>query len=158
MLGADRAGSLAQARPSSARTKVLASLDFVLMSASPGDVTIVTESPTIVESGPRSAPRPDERLFADGDRIVGRYLVEALLGQGGFGQVYRVQDELGDGRPLALKLARLHDAGSRAVEILKSEFALLASLKHPNLAEVHARRRRAGRHAGPQGPARARPR
>ncbi len=107
------------------------------MSARPGDVTIVTESPTVVESGPRSAPRPDERLFADGDRIVGRYRVEALLGQGGFGQVYRVQDELGDGRPLALKLARLHDAGSRAVEILKSEFALLASLKHPNLAEVH---------------------
>lgn len=107
------------------------------MPARPGDVTIVTESPTVVESGPRSAPRADERVFADGDRIVGRYRVEALLGQGGFGQVYRVSDELAAGRPLALKLARLHDVGSRAVEILKSEFALLASLRHPNLAEVH---------------------
>jgi tetratricopeptide (TPR) repeat protein len=104
--------------------------------ARPTDVTIVTEGPTVVESGPRSAPTDDERVFADGDRVVGRYRVEALLGQGGFGQVYQVADELGDGRPLALKLARLHDAGSRALGSLKSEFALLASLEHPNLAQV----------------------
>ncbi|MCC6901185.1 MAG: protein kinase [Polyangiaceae bacterium] len=106
------------------------------MSARPGDVTIVTDSPTLIESGPRSGPRPDERLFADGERIVGRYRVEGLLGQGGMGQVYRVVDDQGDGGTLALKLAHLADVGSRAVEILKSEFALLASLSHPNLAEV----------------------
>lgn len=131
-----RAGSEPHAVASSARPTQNTSLDSNDMPARPNDVTIVTESPTVVESGPRSAPRGDERLFADGDRIVGRYRVEALLGQGGFGQVYRVHDELDEGRPLALKLARLHDAGSRAVEILKSEFALLATLKHPNLAEV----------------------
>lgn len=107
------------------------------MRARPSDLTVVTEGPTLIESGPRSSMRPDERLFADGDRVVGRYRVESLLGQGGFGQVYRVKDELEDDRLLALKLARIHDTGSRAVEILKSEFALLASLIHPNLAQVH---------------------
>lgn len=101
------------------------------------DVTRVTEGPTLAESGPRVFPRGADRAFADGDRIAARYRVEALLGQGGFGQVYRVRDELEGARPLALKLARLHDAGSRAIETLKSEFALLSTLSHRNLAEVY---------------------
>ena len=105
--------------------------------ARPVDLTIRTDGPTMVDSASRSAPRADERLFADGAVIVGRYVVEELLGQGGFGQVYRVRDEHADGRLLALKLARLHDAGSRSLETLKSEFALLAALSHPNLAKVH---------------------
>ena len=101
------------------------------------DLTSRTDAPTVMESAPRSTTRPEERTFADGDRIVGRYVVESLLGQGGFGQVYKVRDEYADGRPVALKLTRLHDAGSRALDTLKSEFALLATLSHPNLAAVH---------------------
>ncbi len=106
------------------------------MPARPSDATLLTAGPTVAESGARSGAQPDERLFADGDRIVGRYRVEGLLGQGGMGQVYQVVDEHADGRTLALKLAHLSAGGSRAIEILKGEFALLASLVHPNLAEV----------------------
>lgn len=101
------------------------------------DLTALTGAVTEIESASQSSLRSDARLFADGERIVGRYVVESLLGQGGFGQVYRVRDEHQAGRPLALKLARVYEADSRSFDSLKSEFALLASLSHPNLARVH---------------------
>jgi tetratricopeptide (TPR) repeat protein len=101
------------------------------------DLTVRSDDPTVMDSVPRSGPRAEERLFADGDTIVGRYRVESLLGQGGFGQVYCVRDLHAEGRALALKLARLADSDLRSIEILKGEFELLASLSHPNLAQVH---------------------
>ncbi len=101
------------------------------------ELTLRTAAVTEIESAPLSAIRSEERLFADGERIVGRYTVEALLGQGGFGQVYQVRDEQGGGRSLALKLARLQESDTRSLDSLRSEFALLASLSHPNLARVH---------------------
>lgn len=71
-----------------------------------------------------------------GDVVDRRYRVLEQLGQGGMGRVYRVSDELG-GRTLALKTLRpdLHEPSY--LDFFSHEFAALAELRHPNLAEVY---------------------
>ena len=69
-----------------------------------------------------------------GERIANRYVVEDLLGRGAFGEVYRVHD-LQASCPRALKLQRASKHTEEAA--LTAEFALLASLTHPNLAKVY---------------------
>lgn len=101
------------------------------------DLTVRTETPTVIDSTPHSRGSSEKELFSSGELIVGRYRVESLLGRGGFGEVYAVRDERAGGKPLALKLARLLDADSLSLETLRGEFSLLASLLHPNLAQVH---------------------
>ena len=80
---------------------------------------------------------PASPRLAAGELIAGRYLVEGLLGRGGFSEVYRVLDTRDESRPVALKLHRFADKIGFALESLKAEFALLATLSHPNLAVVH---------------------
>ncbi len=71
-----------------------------------------------------------------GDRL-GHYDVTALIGQGGMGQVYRATDtQLG--RDVALKI--LPDAFAADPDRLarfRREAQLLASLNHPNIAQIH---------------------
>ncbi|MBZ0119940.1 MAG: serine/threonine protein kinase, partial [Sandaracinaceae bacterium] len=82
-------------------------------------------------------PRDPPAAVAEGARIADRYRVVALLGRGGYGEVYRVADELDGGRPLALKLYRVGAAPPEALDALRGEFSLLASLHHPHRARVH---------------------
>ncbi len=110
-----------------------------------------SEHPTVVEQQPELATRietaaptfaadpPAEPLpmLQAGERIAGRYVVTGLLGKGGFGEVYRVRDELLHGEERALKLHRLGASNKHALAALEGEFELLASLSHPNLASVH---------------------
>ncbi len=68
------------------------------------------------------------------DGTVDRYVRVRKLGEGGSGVVWLVEDRLRPGLNLALKELT---AGSRGREAgLRREFATLASLRHPNLAEV----------------------
>jgi serine/threonine protein kinase len=67
-----------------------------------------------------------------------RYLLQRVLGEGGAGRVWLVEDTLRPGSPLALKELHAGDAGGpHHEEELRREFATLARLKHPNLVEVH---------------------
>ncbi len=59
-----------------------------------------------------------------------RYSIASLLGEGGQGRVYRVQDSLRD-RELALKLVSASDA-----EFLRREFDTLRQIRHENLIQV----------------------
>lgn len=85
----------------------------------------------------------DDRVVADrqplqaGEYVEGRYCVDALLGRGGYGEVYRVVDERDEGRGLALKLHRMRSLSRGAIAALRSEFGLLSTLSHPNLATVY---------------------
>ncbi|MFK7990757.1 MAG: protein kinase [Sandaracinaceae bacterium] len=90
---------------------------------------------TVAEPG--APPPPRRASMTEGDWIGNRYRVRSLIGRGGFGEVYRVADTLRDGRDVALKLHRRRAMSRAALQVLKSEFALLASLSHPNLAPVH---------------------
>ena len=71
-----------------------------------------------------------------GDRL-GHYDVTALIGEGGMGQVYRATNtQLG--RDVALKI--LPDAFAADPDRLarfRREAQLLASLNHPNIAQIH---------------------
>lgn len=82
-------------------------------------------------------PAPAELSLDPGARVGERYVITELLGRGGFGEVYRVLDEAEARRPLALKLHRFKGRSPEALEALRGEFSLLASLRHPHLAVVH---------------------
>src|SRR6266850_3542006 len=64
-----------------------------------------------------------------------RYLMKRLLGEGGAGRVWLVEDRHRPGHALALK--ELAASGAMPhVEAFRREFAPLACLHHPNLVEV----------------------
>jgi len=72
-------------------------------------------------------------VLVPGTRL-GQYVVEAMIGRGGMGAVYRAHDERLD-RAVAIKV--LHDdAGTRGVCLLRREAGTMAKLSHPNVAEV----------------------
>ena len=65
----------------------------------------------------------------------GRYEIVRLLGRGGMGEVYLVQDRFDNHRELALKvLASRLKTGEKSR--LSAEFFLLSMLSHPNLIKV----------------------
>jgi len=86
------------------------------------------------------APEPEElqdsadtqqRDYATGDIIGGRFEVLDVLGAGGFSRVFRVRDEV-EGEERALKL--FNTAGG--YDAVRREIAALRKVKHPNVVEV----------------------
>lgn len=73
--------------------------------------------------------------LADGAR-VGPFEVEAPLGSGGMGEVYRARDPR-LGRLVALKVVRGDVAGPDAARALLAEARAAASLNHPGIATVY---------------------
>ena len=73
-----------------------------------------------------------------GRTIAGRYRVDAVLGRGGMGAVYRVCDSR-TGNTLALKrgFARTPHKTSRRQTLLEREYHTLAQLAHPRIIEVY---------------------
>jgi Protein kinase domain/AAA ATPase domain len=68
------------------------------------------------------------------DRVAGRYRIEAELGRGGVGAVYRALDE-GSGQTVALKLLTRTDA--RLAALFEREYETLAKLDHPRVISVY---------------------
>jgi serine/threonine protein kinase len=69
------------------------------------------------------------------DRVFGHYRIEAVLGGGSFGTVYRARDLTLD-RTVALKVIR--PGGPVAPEALLAEARAAAALTHPNVCIIHA--------------------
>ncbi|MEM1418228.1 MAG: serine/threonine-protein kinase [Myxococcota bacterium] len=68
--------------------------------------------------------------------LAGTYRVDAMLGRGGMGAVYRGHD-VAEGRPVAIKvLLEAHDAGSAAWRRFEREARALGRLGHPNIVQV----------------------
>jgi serine/threonine-protein kinase len=80
----------------------------------------------------------DARLAAGelavGERFADRYLVEALIGRGGMGTVYRVRDTMVD-EAVALKL--LGAASADVVERFRREVRLARRITSPHVARTH---------------------
>ena len=101
----------------------------------PTDTAMLTA--TLAEPQPVAGGPCATSILQAGELVAGRYTVESLLGRGGYGEVYHVLDARRGGAEVALKLHRLRALSKGALEALKAEFALLATLSHPNLARVH---------------------
>ena len=79
----------------------------------------------------------DASMFVPGDRIAERYRVEQLLGRGGAGEVYEVEDVELEVR-VALKALRFDLAGDpTALRSLKQEVLLARSITHPHVCRVY---------------------
>jgi len=84
-------------------------------------------------SGSVASKNPPSR-FDVGHELAGRYRVEALLGAGGMGEVYRVHDQR-LGEDVALKLVSFdHEL---AMERFHREVKLARRITHPNVARTH---------------------
>jgi len=99
---------------------------------------------TLPEPGAETEPSGARPLAGDGDSIPagatlgGMYRVLHEISRGAMGVVYRAED-LGLGRQIALKVLRPDLASDgELVTRFREEAAMLASLHHPNLVQVHA--------------------
>lgn len=90
------------------------------------------ESPLDLLEDNDSDPDPGHRL---GQR-VGRYELIEVLGQGGFGTVYRARQHEPIDREVALKVIRGVFAGDDVIRRFEAERQVLASLQHPGIAQM----------------------
>lgn len=73
--------------------------------------------------------------LAIGRRVLGRYVVEAVLGRGGMGEVYRARHETLD-YPVAIKIITLHADGSLLTRFTR-EARAMALVRSPHVVAVH---------------------
>jgi eukaryotic-like serine/threonine-protein kinase len=87
-----------------------------------------------------TTPEYDPPLPADGDLprlLAERYRLETLIGEGGFGRVYRAFDTWLE-RPVAVKVPRVDRPVSGAeVDQCRTEARKVARLRHPHIVPVH---------------------
>ncbi len=79
---------------------------------------------------PAGAPRP-------GAVLDGRYRLDAELGRGGMGIVYRAYD-LQQARPVALKVVNGQQTNSLGYQQFAREMEIVTRLHHPHIVEVYA--------------------
>jgi non-specific serine/threonine protein kinase/serine/threonine-protein kinase len=68
---------------------------------------------------------------------LGRYRIEALLGEGGMGAVYRAEQLEPVRRTVALKLLRAQRLDARHLAYFEVERQLLARMRHPAIAQIY---------------------
>ena len=97
------------------------------------EVEAVLASHLAMEGDEPEDPSPDSRV---GSR-VGAYRLEALVGQGGMGEVYRARraDEVYE-QEVAVKIVRSGLPASEMVRRFRLERQILARLEHPNVAAL----------------------
>src|SRR6478609_7445685 len=93
-------------------------------------------NPTVDLPGPQAAPPVPADVTPQPERI-GRYRVERVLGQGGFGLVYLAHDDQLQ-RLVAIKVPhRRLVSRSEDAEAYLTEARTVAGLDHPNIVPVH---------------------
>jgi non-specific serine/threonine protein kinase/serine/threonine-protein kinase len=83
---------------------------------------------------PSAAPPAGDTLVPGAQ--LGRYRIEALLGRGGMGDVYRAEQLEPVRRTVALKLLRAQQLDARRVAYFEVERQLLAQMRHPAIAQI----------------------
>lgn len=92
---------------------------------------------TIDDMETKSPRAPEQRLMQPGEVFAGRYEVQAVVGEGGMGVVYRAHDKLTE-KDVALKLIRADRlAGKDAVKRLIREGVTSRDIRHKNVVAVY---------------------
>src|SRR5208282_299810 len=79
----------------------------------------------------------DVTALTPGSDFGTRYRIEALLGQGGMGRVYKALDKTLD-RIVALKVVRQGMMGdAEALKRFKQELLLASKISHKNILRIH---------------------
>ncbi|MBP5787923.1 MAG: protein kinase, partial [Kiritimatiellae bacterium] len=76
------------------------------------------------------------KRWKPGEEILGRYVVEKELGQGGMGVVYACLDKVGGVRVAVKALPPELSHNSVEMEEVRANFELVYKLSHPNIAGV----------------------
>lgn len=91
---------------------------------------------------PTAEASTDRRLLAPGTKVGGRYVVQRVLGQGGFGRSYLVEDSQRFGEACVLKeFFPTKKSGSnlqKALDLFKREAKTLYQLAHPQVPKFLA--------------------
>jgi serine/threonine protein kinase len=97
-----------------------------------------TELIQVTGTGTASAvgPRLPDGVLPPGTRL-GRYRIEALLGRGGMGEVYRAQQLEPVRRTVALKVLRAQKLDARHKAYFEVERQVLAQMHHPAIAQIY---------------------
>ena len=99
----------------------------------PGEV----ESSQAIGDTPTQQPEAAAQDTSEHPQQIGRYRIEKVLGQGGYGKVYLGHDDVLK-RPVAVKVPHRHLVSSpEQIELYITEARVLASLDHPNIVTVH---------------------
>jgi serine/threonine-protein kinase len=98
--------------------------------------------PTLQQTTPATpSPNPRDRL-EPGSKVGGRYKVQRVLGQGGFGRSYLVEDTQRFGELCVLKEFFPTNTSSRnlqkALDLFKREAKTLYQIHHPQIPTFHA--------------------
>lgn len=78
----------------------------------------------------------EDREDLVGTHLNGRYRIDAVLGRGSMGEVYRARDTA-LGRDVAVKVVSHHSLGTSGRTRLLHEAQYIAKLNHPNIVTVH---------------------
>ena len=98
----------------------------------------MTEVKTIdgVSTVPVPGPHAGPGRFSKGYEILGRYVVESELGQGGMGVVYKCLDKIGGVKVAVKGLPPDVAHNADEMEEIRANFQLVCDLRHPNIAGV----------------------
>lgn len=105
-----------------------------MCSVSSADDTLAADPSTLGATPPEASGPGGAVMLRPGELFAGRYEVDALLGRGGMGAVYRVRDGKLD-EVVALKLLTLESPAAQ--ERFVSEVRLARRITHPNVARTH---------------------
>ncbi|HWG92300.1 MAG TPA: serine/threonine-protein kinase [Candidatus Thermoplasmatota archaeon] len=86
----------------------------------------------------RNAPAPAVPAPAGlgpGARVLSRYRIDRLLGEGGHGRAFLAYDEAGN-EEVVVKAVSMNAFGGRAASLLLREARLLQGLRHPNVIAI----------------------